>query len=62
MIYNVLYRLSIKATKRKTFGARSIAVAGAELWNKLPNDIKSIANFMTFKRKLKTYLFYQAYN
>ena len=41
----------------KTYGARTFAISAPELWNQLPDDIKSIDNLTTFKSKLKTYFF-----
>ena len=40
-----------------TYGARAFAISAPELWNQLPDDIKSIDNLITFKSKLKTYFF-----
>jgi hypothetical protein len=59
---DVLYRLHVPRTKRKTFADRAISVAGPELWNKLPNDIKQSINTGIFKKKLKTYLFRGTHN
>ena len=42
----------------RTYGARAFAISTTELWNQLPDDIKSIANLTTFKSKLKTYRFF----
>ena len=36
-------------------------VAAPELWNNLPEDIKSANSIDDFKRKLKTFLFMRAY-
>ena len=41
----------------KTYGARAFAIFAPELWNQLPDDIRSIDNLTTFKSKLKTYFF-----
>ena len=41
----------------KTYGARAFAISTPELWNQLPDDIRSIDNLTTFKSKLKTYYF-----
>ena len=40
----------------KTYGSRAFSVSAPELWNKLPNDIRSWENLSLFKHKLKTYL------
>ena len=45
-----------------TLGDRSFTVAGPELWNSLPLQIRSSTNISTFKPQLKTYLFRKAYN
>ena len=45
-----------------TLGDRSFTVAGPDLWNSLPLQIRSSTNISTFKRKLETYLFRKAYN
>ena len=39
----------------KTYGSRAISVSAPELWNKLPDDIRSCVNLSLFKHKLKTY-------
>ena len=41
----------------KTYGARAFATSASELWNQLPDDIRSSDNLTTFKSKLKTYNF-----
>ena len=45
-----------------TFEQRSLAVAGPQLWNSLPVDIKTENSLDGFKSKMKTYLFKQALN
>ena len=40
----------------KTYGSRAFSVSAPELWNKLPDDIRSCENLSLFKHKLKTYL------
>ena len=42
-------------------GKRAFSVAAPELWNNLPEDIKSANSIDDFKRKLKTFLFMRAY-
>ena len=42
-------------------GKRAFSVAALELWNNLPEDIKSVNSVDDFKHKLKTILFMQAY-
>ena len=45
----------------KTYGSRAFSVSAPELWNKLPDDIRSCENLSLFKHKLKTYLFKNFY-
>ena len=40
---------------------RAFSVAAPELWNNLPEDIKSANSIDDFKHKLKTFLFMRAY-
>ena len=44
-----------------SYGKRAFSVAAAELWNNLPEDIKSADSIEDFKRKLKKFLFMRAY-
>ena len=46
-----------------SYGKRAFffSVAASELWNYLPEDIKSANSIYDFKRKLKTFLFMRAY-
>ena len=44
-----------------SYGKRAFSVAAPELWNNLPEDIKSANSIDDFKRKLKTFLFMRAY-
>ena len=46
-------------TVTKFYGARTFAVASAELWNSLPDKIKDAETIHSFRRMLKTYLFLQ---
>ena len=45
----------------KTYGSRAFSVSAPELWNKLPDDVRSYENLSLFKPKLKTYLFKSFY-
>ncbi len=56
-----VFYLKVPKTKRVTFEQRSLAVAGPDLWNKLPIQLRSITDLDTFKRQLKTYFFKMAY-
>ena len=44
-----------------SYGKRAFSVAAPELWNNLPEDIKSANSIDDFKRKLKSFLFMRAY-
>ena len=58
---DIIY-LSVPRTRSVTFEQRSLAVTGPQLWNSLPIDIKMENSLVVFKRKIKTYLFKQAFN
>ena len=47
--------------RTKMYGDRVFLVAGLQLWNELPLDIRTISDVNAFKRSLKTFLFRQAY-
>ena len=49
--------LVVPRTSRSTFASRSFSVAGPRHWNSLPRDIKLSETLVTFRKKLKTYLF-----
>ena len=44
-----------------TYGGRSFSSAAAVLWNDLSHEIKNCDNLMTFKSKIKTFLFTEAF-
>ena len=46
---------------RSRYGGRMFSVAGQQLWNSLPAEMKKICCLMTFKRLLKTHLFRAVY-
>ena len=48
--------------KLKSYGSRALAVSAPDLWNSLPDNIRSCDNLSIFKAKLKTYLFKKAYH
>ena len=48
--------------KRVTFADRSLPVAGAREWNKLPSYLRDISDIDSFKKQLKTFLFKKAFN
>jgi len=47
---------------RLKFGERSFSCARPRVWNGLPSSLQELTDTKTFKRKLKTFLFEQAYN
>ena len=49
--------LEVPRKNLKTFGERSFSNAAPEVWNKLPEYIKSSQSTAIFKKNLKTYLF-----
>ena len=49
--------LEVPRKNLKTFGERSFSYAAPEVWNKLPESIKSSQSTAIFKKNLKTYLF-----
>ena len=46
---------------RKTIGQSSLSVAGPQMWNNLPIDVRSAQSLMMFRKHLKTYLFRRHY-
>ena len=54
-------RLLVPKTSRKTFAACSFSVLGPELWITRPRKLHKIDNYTTFKKELKTHLFYQVF-
>ncbi|XP_046551047.1 uncharacterized protein LOC124260773 [Haliotis rubra] len=55
------YFLEVPTTRTNTFGDRSFAKAGREMWNSLPMNLRSQENLPAFKSQLKTHLFSTAY-
>ena len=43
------------------YGARSLPVLGAQLWNKLPKELRTISSPKVFRKCLKTVLFKEVY-
>ena len=54
-------QLEIPHTRLLTYGDRAFSKAAPMLWNKLPIEIRQSPSIDSFKRKLKTFLFNQAY-
>ena len=46
----------VKGPARKSFG-----VAGPDLWNSVPLDIRNASSYAVFKKTLKTYFFKDAF-
>ncbi len=53
--------LKVPHTRSTLVKSRAFSVAGPQLWNDLPCDIRSSSSLTVFKSKLKTYLFSQYY-
>ena len=53
--------LDVRSSRLVTVGDRSLAAAGPRLWNSLPADVQSAPSLTTFRKKLKTHLFWQSY-
>ena len=53
-------QLDVRQSQCSTVGDRAFAVAGARLWNSLPNDIVASDTLSHFRRGLKTFLFRQS--
>jgi hypothetical protein len=43
------------------YGQRAFSAVAPRLWNLLPDDMRHLTSLQTFKKKLKTHLFRQAY-
>ena len=52
----------IPKTKLSTYGDRAFSHAGPSVWNKLPDDMRSMTDFNVFKKSLKTQLFKELFN
>ena len=53
--------LVVPVTRHSTLGDRAFPVIAAKLWNALPSDITSATSLLTFRHKLKTFLFRRSY-
>jgi hypothetical protein len=47
---------------KSCLGSRAFAFSAPKLWNSLPYDIRTCVSLVTFKSKLKTYLFHEAFS
>ncbi len=57
-----LNMLKVPRTKRKTLGTRCFSYYAPTEWNKLPVDIRMDNSIESFKSRVKTFLFKEAYN
>ena len=55
-------QLDVPSFRLSTVGSREFPIAGAKIWNSLPDDVISAPSLPTFRRRLKTYLFRCSYN
>jgi len=55
-------RLDVPSFRLPTVGSRAFPIAGAKVWNSLPDDVTFVPSRSTFQRHLKTYLFRCCYN
>jgi len=55
-------QLDVPSFRLPTVGSRAFPIAGAKVWNSLPDDVTSAPSLSTFRRHLKTYLFRCCYN
>lgn len=53
--------LVVPRSRLKTKGDRAFSIAAPHLWNQLPLDIRLATSITTFKMKLKTYFYSQAF-
>ena len=53
--------LTVHRYRLERYGRRCFSVAGPALWNELPTPVKECQSFPSFKAKLKTHLFRQAF-
>ena len=54
-------QLSLPQTRTVYYGERCFRTAAATLWNKLPEHIKQAQTVQVFRKRLKTYLFREAF-
>ena len=53
--------LIVPRTSLKFYGDRALSVAGPKLWNALPRELRFCESLDSFKSKLKTHLFNEAF-
>ena len=47
---------------KSSIGSRAFVVSAPKLWNNLPSDVRTCTSLTSFKTKLKTYLFSDAFS
>ena len=50
-------RLFVPRSRLSTIGDRAFPVAGAKIWNSLPNFVTSASSLRIFRARLKTHLY-----
>jgi len=55
-------QFDVPSFRLPTVGSRAFPIAGAKVWNNLPDDVTSAPSQSTFRRHLKTHLFRCCYN
>ena len=47
---------------KSCIGSRAFVFSAPKLWNSLPEDVRTCVSLTTFKSKLKTHLFWEAFS
>ena len=55
-------KLDVPSFRLPTVGSHAFPIAGAKVWNSLPDDVTSAPFLSTFRHHLKTHLFRCCYN
>ena len=58
---DLIKQFEILRTSRHTFAARSFRVKGPTVWNQLPEHVKKLEDYKSFKKHLKTFYFKKAF-
>ena len=53
--------LNRPAHSKATLGDRSFSFSSSSVWNSIPNDVRCTPSLLSFKSRLKTYLFRSVY-
>jgi len=59
---DAINQLDVPSFRLPTVGSRVFPIAGAKVWNSLPDDVTSTPSLSTFRRHLKIHLFRCCYN